>query len=304
MELKEDVWYVIDTESHRASFIIALSKATKLTERDLRAKCDNLYTAKVFKWKTKSIDPFIIDINYRSEFKPDYLRGKIEHFSPVPTVELRPIDLASYKDISILSSDVIKEWVDARIADIERNKAELTPTGFTINTACGQSGLSNHVDSWLETTKKLMINKQQNTMTKIYGGENNMICSNECNEKYLIQQYFEKEEKKLANERNQAENDLLKNTALYKAAEAFILEANANKGYKCAPTARCLIKDYLTPAQLNALNELNTKYNEEVEKVHLYCKQVESLINMCDNADQKMDILRRYEIIKLPKMPK
>jgi hypothetical protein len=140
--------------------------------------------------------------------------------------------------------------------------------------------------------------------TKIYEGENKMTCSNEYNEKYLIQQYFIAEEKKLTDERNQVENDLLKNTALYKAAEAFILEANANKGYKCAPTVRCLIKDYLTPVQLNALSELNEKYNEEVEEIRKKCKVIESLINMCDNADQKMDILRRYEIIKLPKMPK
>lgn len=291
MELKEDVWYVIDKELHRVSFIIALSKATKLTESELRAKCDSLYTAKVFKWKTKSIDPFIIDINYRSEFKPDYLRGKIEHFSP------GAIDLTS-------CSDTIKQWVDARIADIERNKPELKPTTFTINTACGQSDLSRHVDSWLDTTKKLMIDKQQNMMTKIYEGDNNMTCSNEYNERYLIQQYFEVEEKKLTDEKNQAENDLLKNTALYKAAEAFILEANANKGYKCTPTVRYLIKDYLNEAQLNALSKLNEKYNEEIEEVRKKCKVVESLINMCDNADQKMDILRRYEIIKLPKMPK
>ena len=300
MELKEDVWYVIDKELHRASFIIALSKATKLTERELRAKCDSLYTAKVFKWKTKSIDPFIIDINYRSEFKPDYLRGKIEHFSPVPTAEY----LASYKDISIVSSDAIKQWVDARIADIERNKTELKPATFTINTACGQSDLNRHVDSWLDTTKKLMIDKQQNTMTKIYEGDNNMICSNEYNEKYLIQQYFEVEEKKLTEEKIKAENDLLKNTALYKAAETFITEANSNKGYKCTPDIKYLIKDYLNEAQLNALSKLNGKYDEEVEEIRKKCRVVESLINMCDNADQKMDILRRYEIIKLPKMPK
>lgn len=280
MELKENVWYIIDKESHRASFIIALSRATKLTERDLRAKCDNLYTAKVLKWKTKCIDPFIVDINYRSEFKPDYLKGKIEHYTPIPSVELKPFDLATYKDNAILTSNVIKEWVDARIADIERNKTELKPTTLTID---------------LDTTKKLMINR----------GDNNMICSNEYNEKYLIQQYFETEEKRLNERKIELENDLIKNMDLYKAAEAFIEAAKANKNYTCStPTARQLIKDYLNEGQINVLSEISTKYNEEVEEVRKKCKVVESLINMSDTAEQKMDILRRYEIIKLPKMPK
>ena len=288
MELKEDVWYVIDKERDRASFIIALSKATKLTERDLRAKCDNLYTAKVLKWKTKCIDPFIIDINYRSEFKPDYLKGKIEHFSPTPIVELRPFDISTYKDNSILSSDVIKEWVDARIADIERNKTELKPTTFTVGPI--------NIQDELEKFKPYI---------KFYEGENKMACSNEYNEKYLIQQHFNAEEKRLTERKIELENDLLKNTQVYKAAEALIEAAKANKGYNCGtPTVRYLIKDYLNEAQLNALSEINTKYNEEVEEFRKKCKVVESLINMCDNADQKMDILRRYEIIKLPKMPK
>lgn len=136
-------------------------------------------------------------------------------------------------------------------------------------------------------------------------GDNNMICSNEYNEKYLIQQYFEAEEKKLTDERNQAENDLLKNTALYKTAEAFIETAKANKGYDCSTsTVRYLIRDYLNEAQFNALSKLNEKYNEKLEEVRKKCRVVESLINMSDTAVQKMDILRRYEIIKLPKMPK
>ena len=241
MELRENVWYVIDEECHRANFIIALSIATKLTERELRTKCDNfsLYKAKVFKWKTKSIDPFIVDINYRSEFRPDYLKGEVVHY--------KPTNLAAHKDNSIL----------------------------------------------------------KNTMTKIYEGDNNMICSNEYNEKYLIQQYFEAEEKKLTDERNQAENDLLKNIALYKTAEAFIETAKANKGYDCStPTVRYLIRDYLNEAQFNALSKLNEKYNEKLEEVRKKCRVVESLINMSETAVQKMDILRRYGIIKLPKMPK
>ena len=239
MELKEDVWYVIDEECHRASFIKALSKATKLAECDLRVKGNELYTAKVLKWKTKCIDPLIVDINYRSKFRPDYLKGEVVHY--------KPTNLVAYKDNSIL----------------------------------------------------------KNTMTKIYEGDNNMICSNEYNEKYLIQQYFNAEEKKLTDERNQAENDLLKNTALYKAAEAFIETAKANKGYDCStPTVKYLIRDYLNEAQFNALNKINEKCNEELEEVRKKCRVVESLINMSDTAVQKMDILRRYEIIKLPKMPK
>lgn len=239
MELRENVWYVIDEECHRANFIIALSKATKLTEYELRVKCNNLYTAKVLKWKTKCIDRPIIDINYRSEFRPDYLEGEVVHY--------KPTNLVAYKDNSIL----------------------------------------------------------KNTMTKIYEGDNNMICSNEYNEKYLIQQYFEAEEKKLTDERNQAENDLLKNIALYKTAEAFIETAKANKGYDCStPTVRYLIRDYLNEAQFNALSKLNEKYNEKLEEVRKKCRVVESLINMSETAVQKMDILRRYRIIKLPKMPK
>ena len=266
MELKENVWYVIDEERHRANFIIALSIATKLTERELRTKCDNfsLYKAKVFKWKTKSIDPFIVDINYRSEFRPEYLKGEVVHYKPTYAFGIEPVDLAAHKDNSILTSNVIEQWVDTRIADMERN-----------------------------------------TMTKIYEGDNNMICSNEYNEKYLIQQYFEAEEKKLTDERNQAENDLLKNIALYKTAEAFIETAKANKGYDCStPTVRYLIRDYLNEAQFNALSKLNEKYNEKLEEVRKKCRVVESLINMSDTVVQKMDILRRYEIIKLPKMPK
>lgn len=264
MQLKEDVWYVVD-DNYRVSFIIDLSKATKLTESELRGKCNGLYNAKVFKWKTKSMDPFIVDINYRSDYKPDYLKGEIVHYKPMATLEIKPFDLATYKDNGILTNNVIKEWVDARIAEIEHNKP---------------------------------------TKTEVYKGDNMISSCEEYNERYLIQQYFNTEEKKLTDERNQAENDLLKNTALYKAAEAFILEANANKGYKCAPTVRYLIKDYLTPIQLNALSKLNEKYNEEVEEVRKKCKVVESLINISDTAEQRMDILRRYEIIKLPKMPK
>lgn len=275
MELKEDVWYVVD-DKYRVSFIIDLSKATKLTESELRGKCNGLYNAKVFKWKTKSIDPFIVDINYRSDYKPDYLKGEIVHYKPMTTFEIKPFDLAAYKDSSILSNNVIKEWVDAKIADAR---------------------IAEPV-----TTNKLVLGVPNKT--EFYIGDN-MICSHEeYNEKYLIQQYFNAEEKKLTDERNQAENDLLKNTALYKAAEAFILEANANKGYKCAPTVRCLIKEYLTLAQLNALSELNKKYDEEVEEVRKKCRVVESLVNISDTAEQRMDILRRYEIIKLPKMPK
>jgi hypothetical protein len=181
------------------------------------------------------------------------------------TFEIKPFDLAAYKNNSILTNNVIKEWVDARIAEIEHTKA---------------------------------IN------TEVYKGDNMINSHEEYNERYLIQQYFNAEEKKLTDERNQVENDLLKNTALYKAAEAFILEANANKGYKCAPTIRYLIKDYLTDAQKDALSKLNEKYNEEVEEVRKKCRVVESLINISDTAEQRMDILRRYEIVKLPKMPK
>ena len=169
-------------------------------------------------------------------------------------------------DNSMLTSNVIKEWVDARIADIEHNKP---------------------------------------TKTEVYKGENNMTSSNEYNAKYLIQQYFNAEETKLNEEKIKAENNLLKNSTLYKAAEDFIEAAKFNKGYNCnTPTVRYLIKDYLNEGQLTVLSELNEKYNNEVEEIRKKCKVVESLINMCDNADQKMDILRRYEIIKLPKMPK
>ena len=286
MELKEDVWYVVD-DKYRVSFIIDLSKATKLTESELRGKCSGLYSAKVFKWKSKSIDPFIVDINYRSDYKPDYLKGEIVHYKPMATFEIKPFDLASYKDNSVLTNNVIKEWVDARIAEIEHTK---------------DSGLSRHIDSWIGTTNKLVLDSPNKI--EICKGDNMISSHEEYNERYLIQQYFNAEEKKLTDERNQAENDLLKNTSLYKAAEAFILEANANKGYKCAPTVRYLIKDYLTDAQKDALSKLNEKYNEEVEEVRKKCRVVESLINISDTAEQRMDILRRYEIVKLPKMPK
>lgn len=306
MRLKENVWYIIDNEHDRNEFIYDLCCAMKITKTQLIAQYPEVQTAKVIKYKQKGSYTRIFDINYRTEFKPEYLQGPREHYEPTSNIRFKPFDLASYKDNSILTSNVIKEWVDARIADIERNKTELKPATLTINTACGQSGLSNHVDSWLETTKKLMIDKQQNTMTKIYEGDNNMICSNEYNEKYLIQQYFEKEEKKLTDEKIKERDEYLNNTAIYTSAKNFVNILNHNKSnpFTTVPTPLAMIKEYLSKDQMEALNKIDNKYNEEVEEVRKKCKVVESLINMCDNADQKMDILRRYEIIKLPKMPK
>ena len=286
MKLKENVWYIIDKEHDRNEFIDDLCCATRIMRTQMIAQHPEVQTAKVIKYKQKCYDPIIFDINYRTEFKPDYLQGPREHYEPMCK------DLSSFR---FIDNSTIKEWVDAKIHESILNgtvKDTLKPP--TINMSYEPRDM----------TEDIMTLREALNKTKLYKGENTMNCSNEYNEKYLIQQHFNAEEKKLTDERNQAENDLLKNTALYKAAEAFILEVNANKCYKCAPNIRYLIKDYLTDVQKDALNKLTEKYNEEVEEIRKKCKVVESLINMCDNADQKMDILRRYEIIKLPKMPK
>lgn len=273
MKLKENVWYIIDKEHDRNEFIDDLCCATKIMRTQMIAQHPEVQTAKVIKYKQKCYDPIIFDINYRTEFKPEYLQGPREHYEPkyniATATEYEPY---SY---NIPVSDVIKQWVDARIADIERDKTELKPATPTIDTT-------------------------------IYKGDNNMICSNEYNEKYLIQQYFEKEEKQLHKEKEEKREEYLKSLSIYTAAEHFINILNHNKSnpFTTVPTPLAMIKDYLNKDQIEALNKIDEKYNEEVEEIRKKCKVVESLINMCDNADQKMDILRRYEIIKLPKMPK
>ena len=299
MKLKENVWYIIDREHDRNEFIDDLCCATRIMRTQMIAQHPEVQTAKVIKYKQKCCDPIIFDINYRTEFKPDYLQGPREHYEPAYKITTQPFDISTYKDNSILTSNVIKEWIDKEIAKCIMQQDVRSP-----NTIVSTVGPINIQDE-LEKFKPYIKNNKDNTLTKIYEGDNNMICSNEYNEKYLIQQYFNAEEKRLTERKIELENDLLKNTQVYKAAEALIEAAKANKGYNCGtPTVRYLIKDYLSEAQLNALSEINTKYNEEVEEVRKKCKVIESLINMCDNADQKMDILRRYEIIKLPKMPK
>ena len=102
MQLKENVWYILDKERDREKFIDDLCLATKIMKTQMLLQHPEVKTAKVIKYKQKSVDPIVFDINYRTEFKPDYLTGPREHYEP---------------NLAFIDNSTIKEWVDAKIHD-------------------------------------------------------------------------------------------------------------------------------------------------------------------------------------------
>ena len=283
MQLKENVWYIIDREHDRNEFIDDLCCATRIMKTQMIAQHPEVKTAKVIKYKRKSIDPIIFDINYRTEFKPDYLQGPREHYEPMCK------DLSSF---SFIDNSTIKEWVDAKIHDRIINGETMIDSfkPHTIDISYGEPR---------DITKDLMSLKEALNKSKLYKGENNMSYSNEYNAKYLIKQYFDKEEAKLKNEYNKDEEKMLEKTDLYKAAKKVIELAIINRGLysNCIPTPMNLIKDWLSMTQLNTLSELRKEYDNKVNDLREYCAKVESLVNICDTSAEKIRILDEYNII-------
>lgn len=115
---------------------------------------------------------------------------------------------------------------------------------------------------------------------------------------YPVKKYFNSFRKDLESDRDEKIEKIVKETDLYKAAKAFE-DASKKNNPLCQIVAyeMCLCGDILPAAVKKKIEKVRDEFEENMDNLADTCKLVSNLIHQADTFEERMMIMKEYDIL-------
>lgn len=115
---------------------------------------------------------------------------------------------------------------------------------------------------------------------------------------YPVKRFFRSSYDELVSERDEKIKKVIKDTDIYKAAKEFEKIAKKNNEL-CHIDAydMCLCGDALSLSTKNKIEEIRKDYNDNIDSLSDNCKLISNLIHQADTFEERMMIMKEYNIL-------